>query len=74
MKGRRPAQNRGKASRIQDGGSEMDEVELIEISTSSVRTKTLEMEREASCAPNQVAGKRRNAESRNDTDCVVKGK
>jgi hypothetical protein len=50
----------------------MDKVELLEIATSSVRTKTLEMERKVSCAPNHVDNNRRKTERRNDTDRVVK--
>jgi hypothetical protein len=73
VKERRPAQDRGKASWIQDGISEMDEVEFIVVPTSSsVKTKTLETKRKASCAPKHAEGKRRKAESRNDTDRVVK--
>jgi hypothetical protein len=82
VKERRPAKDRGNASRVSDGGTEMDEVEIIEIQDSGSEmdeveiiekpTKTLETKRKASCASKHVEGKRRKVESRNDTVRVVK--
>jgi hypothetical protein len=71
VKERRPAKDRGKASRIKDGGSEMDEVAITEILTSSVKTKTLETKRKASRAPKHTGDRRRRSETRNDTDSIL---
>jgi hypothetical protein len=51
----------------------VDEVEIIEISTSSVNNKTLETKRKASCDSKRVAGKRRKAENRNETSHIREG-
>jgi hypothetical protein len=71
LKERRPAKDRRKASRVKDAGSEMDEVAITEIPTSSVRTKTLETKRKASCAPTHTGDKRRKAETLNDTNSIL---
>jgi hypothetical protein len=71
LKERRPSKDRRKASRVKDAGSEMGEVAITEIPTSSVRTKTLETKRKASCAPKHTGDKRRKAETRNDTDSIL---
>jgi hypothetical protein len=39
VKERRPAEDRGKASRVKDGGSEMDEVEMIHLPAETLETK-----------------------------------
>jgi hypothetical protein len=54
VKERRPARDRGNASRVKDGDNEMDEAELIELPTKSLETK-----RKASCAPKRSRDKRR---------------
>jgi hypothetical protein len=59
-----------KASRVKDDGSEMDQVAITEIPTSSVRAKTLETKRKASFAPTHTGDKRRKAETLNDTDSI----
>jgi hypothetical protein len=46
----RAAKDRGYDSRVKFDSS--DEVDIIEIPTSSVKTETLEVKRKASCAPN----------------------
>jgi hypothetical protein len=55
------------ASRVEDGGSNMDEVDIIVISTSSVKNKTLETKRQAKCAPKHTRDKPRKAEAHNAT-------
>jgi hypothetical protein len=71
-KERRPAKDCGNASRVKYGGSEMDEVAIIEIPTSSVKTKTLETKRkQANCAPTHTEAKRRKSVAHNDTDRIM---
>jgi hypothetical protein len=71
VKERRPTKGCGKASRIQDGGSEMDEVVITELPISSVKTKTLETKRKESRTPKHSGNKRRKSETRNDTDSIL---
>jgi hypothetical protein len=54
---------------IQDSGSEMDEVAIIEIPT-----KTLDRKRKVSHAPKYNGDKRRRSETRNDTDSIPEEK
>ena len=61
MKERRPAKARGNASRIQDGGSEMDEIETIEL-----LSETLETKRQAT--RKRVEAKRQKSDAHNNTD------
>jgi hypothetical protein len=68
LKESRGAKDRRHASRVKHGSSDMDEVEIIEIPTSSVKTKRLETKRKANYAPKHAEDKRRKTETRNDTE------
>jgi hypothetical protein len=60
MKESRSPKNLATASRVKDGGSEMDDVAITEIPTSSGKTKTLKTKRKASLPLNipAISGKK----------------
>jgi hypothetical protein len=71
LKKGQPTKYCGKASRIKDCGREMDEVAITNISTSSVRTKTLVTKRKASRPAKHTGDKQHKALICNDADGIM---